>query len=454
LENRQILPTATYDQALPSEGLLIWQIDAGVVDARWPGNIVNSFDHMGVWLRQADGLDELGATGGDRGDSGDPFPGLTGNTEFHAVSNPSATSYEGTATGLTVTDINNAMGDAIDLRILTRFTELTVTSTGTSPGASGLFTVDGVTVPDAPANFVRSAPFVPRTVEAAAGELVAPGERTPFVQWADGLTNRSRVVVTPLSDTILSASYDGQQYELRIDLAGGVAGVQPGTVQTTPPSPDLWFVPATDVSVTATAQTGFSFLGWTGALAGQPNPAVVTMSAPILAGADFELIYGVEDTVVDLVAAVPVNLQLMVQNGTSPVSWTVVSGFKPVGLVLGANGSLTGAALDMGTFALVLRATDALGLSAMAAITLDVTAPSIPIGQLGAAFLLGGQPLDSIQALFLDRQGNGDGAYDLGDFRAWVLANPLLPLSADLTPGPEPLIVTLPVRVEKPAGSR
>jgi hypothetical protein len=33
---------------------------------------------------------------------------------------------------------------------------------------------------------------------------------------------------------------------------------------------------------------------------------------------------------------------------------------------------------------------------------------------------------------FLDRQGNADGAYDLGDFRAWVLANPSLPLSAEL----------------------
>ena len=461
LENRQRNLT-TYDQMLPAEGLLIWQIDAGIVDARWPLNSVNAFNHMGVWLRQADGLDELGVPGGDGGDggdAGDPFPGLTGNTEFHAASNPSATSFESTATGLTVVDIAPA-GDDVHLRVLTRFSTLTVTSSGTSPGASGLFTVDGTAVAAPPANFVQSAPFMPRTLVAEGGELVQPGERTPFVQWDDGPASRSWVVVTPLTDASFNASYSGTEYELHVDLTGGVNDVEPGIVTTTPPSAELWFVPSTDVTVTATAQTGFSFLGWTGALAGRPNPGMVTMSAPVLAGADFELVYGVADIVVDLVATVPTNLQLQVENGTSPVSWAILNGATPLGLVVGADGSVSGSALDLGPFPLVLEATDALGLVATAAVTFDVSAPSIPIGRLGNTFLLGSQPLDSIQALFLDHQGNRNGTYDLGDFRAWVLANPTLPLSAELVPSEaqaqvaDRRVITLPTRLGRPEEPR
>lgn len=454
MENRQSLASVYFDQALPAEGLLIWQIDQAAVDARWLLNTVNSFDHMGVWLRQADGLDELGTPGGDRGDSGDPFPGVTGNTAFHAATNPAATSYQGTATGLTILDVT-PVGDDLDFRLLTRFTRLTLTSSGTSAGASGLFTVDGATVPDAPDNFALSAPFVPRTIQAAAGDSVSPGVRTSFSQWDDDpAESRTRVVVTPLADTTFNATYSGTEYELRVDLTGGVNGVLPGSVTTTPPSADLWFTPGTGVSVTAAAQTGFSFVAWTGDLSGQPNPASVTMDAPVFGGADFELIYGVPDTLVALVGATPVSLQLEVLNGTSPVVWFVQGGTVPAGVVVGSDGSITGAALELGSYPLVLRATDALGLTAMANVTLDVAAPAIPLARLGDAFFLGSQPLDSLEEALLDREGNDNGRYDLGDFRSWVLAYPSLPLSADLSPErgaiDKPRTIRLPVALEKP----
>ena len=458
LENRQSLPAVTFDQGLSEEGLLVWHVDQGRVDSRWIGNRVNAFDDMGVWLRQADGLDELGQPGGDRGDSGDPFPGLTGNTDFHAASSPASTSHEGTATGVTLLGIT-AVGDDVDLRIRTGFSSVSLTASGTAPGASGLFTVDGTTVPDAPDNFVLSAPFAPLTIEAAAGDSVAPGVRTSFDGWDDGPTDATRLFATPLADTTLNASYAGTEYELRVEMTGGVNGVDPGILTTTPPSADLWFSPGTDVSVTATAQTGFDFLGWTGDLDGQANPASVTVDVPVFAGADFELVYGAVDTVLALVAAQPLDLQLEVQNGTSPVVWTVQSGTAPVGVVIGTDGSITGASLDLGQYPLLLRASDALGLTATASVTLDIAAPSIAIERLGNVFFLGDQPLDPVQAAFLDRQGNDNGAYDLGDFRAWVLANPALPLSANLQPREsgdtaKNEVVTLPVWLEAPEETR
>jgi hypothetical protein len=279
LENRQS-GVSTYDQALPAPGLLIWQIDAGVVDVRWAQNTVNAFDHMGVWLRQADGLDELGLPGGDRGDSGDPFPGSTGNTAFNAATNPAARSYEGTATGLSILDISPAADD-MTFHLLTRFTS-------------------------------------------------------------------------------------------------------------------------------------------------------------------------VSDQIVDLVATVPPNVQLTAPGGTAPISWTVVGGTPPGGIAVQLDGRVTGAALDLGMFSLVVEATDALGLTGTATVTLNVTAPSFSIDLLAAAFLLGGPQLDSAQAVFLDRQGNANDAYDLGDFRAWILANPMLPLSAALSPVVEERLVTVPMELAKP----
>jgi M6 family metalloprotease-like protein len=458
LENRQSDVGAAYDQSLPAEGLLIWQIDQARLDATWVDNQVNASNHMAVWLRQADGLDELGVPGGDRGDSGDPFPGSTGNTLFHAASTPASTSFPGTPTGLTVLDIS-LLGDDIQLNARTRFTRIGLTSSGTGPGASA-FTVNGSQVNESPDSSAAAAPFELLTIEAAGGDSTAPGIRTSFDSWDDDpMQARTRLVVTPLADTAFSASYSGTEYQLLVDLTGGVNGVDPGVLMSAPPSADLWFQPSTAVTVTATAQTGFDFLGWTGDLAGQPNPASFTMDAPVFAGADFELTYAVPDTVVDLVASVPVNLRLEIRNGTTPVSWFVESGTGPTGVVVGSDGRITGASLDVGEFPLVLRATDALGLSGTAAVTLDVAAPSISVAQLGNAFLLGTQPLDSLQATFLDRQGNDNGEYDLGDFRAWLLANPSLPLSADLAPArAAPYapagVLELPVKLEESEAGR
>ena len=55
----------------------------------------------------------------------------------------------------------------------------------------------------------------------------------------------------------------------------------PGSVVTTPASPELWFSSGASVTVEATAADGFGFVGWTGGLAGLPNPAtLLTYTTP------------------------------------------------------------------------------------------------------------------------------------------------------------------------------
>jgi M6 family metalloprotease-like protein len=450
LENRQRIG---YDQGLFHEGMLVWQVDQNALATRWPDNEVNAFAHMAVWLRQADGCDDLGRVGsppvgcdagGLRGDAGDPFPGQTGNATFHAASNPASVAFPGTATGLTLLDIVSA-GDDVTFHALTRFTRLTVRPSGTT--GTGLFAVDGAVLGGPPPHVVLSAPFADRTLEAAAGAVVQAGERRPFVQWIDAPSApRVRIVMTPLADAEYEAAYGGLQYQLSIPLSGGINGVAPGTISTTPASADLWFAPSTPVSVSAAAKAGFTFLGWSGVLAGHPNPTSVVMDAPVFAGADFQLTYAVADVSLTFPAAVAQDFQLVATNGTGPFFWSLAAGALPPGMALSTVGRLTGAARAAGMFPVTVQALDSIGLTAEASVDLDVVEPTISIELLTSRFLLDGPELDSLLAAYVDFQGNRNDTFDLGDFRAWVLGHPSLPLSVEVPPSRQPTVVLVPGR--------
>ena len=432
LENRQRIG---YDQNLYGAGLLVWHIDPDWVSDHWAN--VNATGHRGVWLRQADGRDDLGEAGGSRGDSGDPFPYVgdgadeADNDVFHAGSLPAATSVLGTATGLTLLDIV-AVGERVQLRLLNRLTSVTLTTDGGS-GSGGLFTVDGASlIPESP--FFTAAPFDVRSVEAARGLPIEAGVRRPFVAWADDPTaDNLRDFVVPLEDIGLVAQYSGRELELAIGVVGGAHGVAPGVLNTEPETPDLWFEEGTQVTVEAVATTGFDFVAWTGAFDGQSNPATIVMAVPIAAQATFALTYAIPPTRVDVPAATLVDIHFEVENGNDPVSWTRAGGELPEGLAFDSLGRLSGSALELGSFPMEVVATDLLGLVAAATITLEIGDPGISLSQLASRFLAVGDPLTSLQEDLLDNVGNRSGGYDLGDFRAWMLANPRLPFTAALS---------------------
>lgn len=86
VENRQ---RTGFDVSLPGEGLLIWHIDQHVIDETRHLNEVNAGTELGVALEQADGVRHLELfTGGNRGDSGDPWPGSSGARCFAAGTTP------------------------------------------------------------------------------------------------------------------------------------------------------------------------------------------------------------------------------------------------------------------------------------------------------------------------------------------------------------------------------
>jgi M6 family metalloprotease-like protein len=95
VENRQY---TGYDAGLDGCGLLIWHIDESVIY----DNTANADEtHALVWLEQADGLNELASTG-DRGDTGDPYPGSTSNYNFNSGTNPNSNLYSGSASSASV----------------------------------------------------------------------------------------------------------------------------------------------------------------------------------------------------------------------------------------------------------------------------------------------------------------------------------------------------------------
>lgn len=431
LENRQ---PVGFDAELPSSGLLVWHVDPEVVAERWPGNRVNSdADRMGVWLRQADALDELALADQGSSDAGDPFPGSTDNRAFHAGSRPSSFTHEGAAAGVTLLDIEEAGGD-VRFRLLTRFFDVTVRAEGADGGDPKL-TVDGGSVPGTGASF-PSAPFQSHTVVAGGGAPVTDGVRVGFLGWADDPDAlRERTFRTGLEDAELVARYGNREMRFRVAVDGEAFGVSPGAVSFTPSvsaeDGAIWFPEGAAVTLAAVPTTGFGFREWTGAAEGKGNPATLVADAPADVGAVFELTYEVPaEQVVPLEATRPAAIDLEASNGSGPIAWSVVGGALPEGLTLLESGRIRGAAIVTGAFRVVLEATDARGLEAGGVLVLEVAAPTLPLSDLLPPVLGGSGGPSAVERLFLDWQGNGDGTYDLGDFRAYVLAHPDLPGTA------------------------
>jgi len=378
LENRQRMG---FDQHLYEPGLLIWHIDPVTIENH-PHGINNDPDRMGVWLRQADGLNDLGQQGGGRGDGGDPFPGSSGNTLFHAGSDPSSWTHDGNSMGVTILNIEQ-VGENMDFRALTRYQALTLRTLG-SPSGGGLVSVDGIP-PESSEWVLNSAPFQQHTIEAASGEEVEEGIRVAFQGWTDGAPR----------------------------IGNGMGWVPEGE----------------SVTVTASPRTGFEFLEWSGAFHGLPNPAPFTPTGPIQSEAVFGVTFTAESnpSTVELAGGIQHSLTLSVENANLPVNWSVVSGTFPPSMNLNPTGSIQGTPLVRGDFPMTLRAVDAIGLQALLPLNLVVDDPEIPVDALASAFLLTGPFLSANTRIYLDNEGNNNNAYDLGDFRAYVLRNPGLP---------------------------
>jgi hypothetical protein len=159
------------------------------------------------------------------------------------------------------------------------------------------------------------------------------------------------------------------------------------------------------------------------------------MDDPVRTVAGFQLVYAIEglDDTLDMTATVRHEVTFEVVNATEPVTWSVLpSGGLPEGLVFGTQGSIVGTPMVVGEFPITVRAVDGRGLRSEHVLTIQVDEPAIGAEALTGPLLGSPGALSDIQTEFLDRTGNDNGLYDLGDFRSFLLRNPGLPMSADL----------------------
>ena len=428
LENRQKMGS---DLNLPGPGLLVWHIDPDELEARWPVNRVNSEpSHLSVWIRQADGENEL--AGRARGDSGDIFPGSTENRSFHTSSQPSSNSHEGRATGVTISGIFDING-VMKFKAVTGSREFHARMEGYDGEATFLF--NGQPTPS-PFSFV-AVPFETHVLVAPEGRSLGEGIRRGFLEWENGWIGRRRRLITGFEDDSLVASYGGREFQFSISLDSPVEGVVPGRIALGNGTVDGWAREGAEVRVRAVPHTGFSFEEWSGALAGSPNPVTLVAEAPLEAAAHFRVTLTVEgnpDTV-RIVASEAQEIVLGVENANLPVRWTLLDGSLPAGLELDPEGTIEGVPLVEGSFPVTLGVRDAIGIEARISMTLEVTAPTIPVETMLGLFFQTGNFLSVGERAYLDWVGNRNGSYDVGDFRAYLLANPDAPASASSSSG-------------------
>ncbi|MDT8367971.1 MAG: M6 family metalloprotease domain-containing protein [Longimicrobiales bacterium] len=404
-----------FDGSVRSEGLLVWQIDEEVVEDRISTNRINvDPSALGVWIRQADGLNNLGQRDrGNRGDSGDPFPGLSKATAFHAGTVPSARTGVGDPSLLTLTGIALGSGE-VSAAVTTASTTLTLTAANAM--GSSLFRVDGV---DVPSGFQEEfAPFEVVEVIASGGIALGPGVRQGFTRWSDGPAEKARDVEIGLTDLAFTAEYGTVEYEVSAELVGPISGVPPGVVVAAPSSPDFWFPAGSGVEFSAAPFTGFAFEEWGGALAGLPNPTQLTVDGPFALEARFSQDFEVESAPpapTPLVAGKHTALTLEVRGAEGTPEWDVVSGAFPEGIELDPGGIIFGFALETGRFDVRVRVRDTRGLTAEADLAFEVGAPVLPIEVLAGPIILSSASPTSAEKLWLDREGNRNGRYDLGD---------------------------------------
>lgn len=261
-------------------GMLIWHIDsAQVALCNFPVNCVNEGlgSIHGVELVQADGLGNLdaptGTAGSNRGDAGDPFPGVDGQHQFGPAQG--VLNAGGTFIGLTVDSITQLVPDgAMSFKL--RFDAIT-TVTANDPGANIQF--DGV-----------SSPRIQSLLDTGSSHLVAVADtqlrsdslvRYAFQSWSDGGAISHSIKITGVFDSI-SATFN-RSYRIAVthDTSGTITSDRDSAVA------GAFLAPGTTVTLAEHSNAGSFFLGWGGDTLTLDSVLVLNVTRPYRVKAQF-----------------------------------------------------------------------------------------------------------------------------------------------------------------------
>ncbi len=228
-----------------------------------------------------------------------------------------------------------------------------------------------------------------------------------------GVVTTSAVISMNSSGTILGVVYDGKyaSVSLSTELTITTGSALPGGTVTRPYTHTFQRINGTAAftwsKVSGTYPDGLSLNGSTGELSGTPTTAgqstsfriKVTDGASVTAEKDFTLAINATPTITATAtlpaasAGLPYSHALTLTGGTSPKSWTIISGTLPDGLMLDTTGTLSGTPTVVNTFNFTAQVTDAHGATASKAfsltinnaLTITATSP-IPAATAGKAY--------------------------------------------------------------------
>jgi M6 family metalloprotease-like protein len=249
-ENRQKTGTDSY---LPGSGLLVWHVDET--------QLLNGNDdvaHKLVDLEEADGLNDLDHKT-NRGDTGDPYPGKSGNTAFFNSTTPDSRTYSGAYSNVAAEKISSSrttMTADIGLASLTTF------ALNYAAGAGG--TLTGI---------------ASQTVTyGASGTTVTavPDQHHHFVTWSDGVLTAARREVNVAASKSVTASFavDTLALKYTAGAGGSISGIASQTVA----------YGSSGTTVTASPDIGHHFVSWSdGVLTAARREVNVTASKSVTA---------------------------------------------------------------------------------------------------------------------------------------------------------------------------
>ena len=176
------------------------------------------------------------------------------------------------------------------------------------------------------------------------------------------------------------------------------------------------------VVLTAVPSEGSTFLGWS-ACAGV-GPCTVTLDQVTHVTATFgDPVAVATETLPAATMGAEYSAVMHASGGMPPFTWAVTGGALPEGLSLDpSNGHLSGVAAETGVFDVIVTVT-AGAFDASRDLTMSVTAPALARADVMQQLVNGGSALDATARRYLDLLGNRNGAFDIGDVRAWLQMN-------------------------------
>ena len=430
-------------------GLLVYHVDAQQVTngTAFGNNSVQNGPIHGLELIQADGLGNLDANpssaASNRGDGGDPYPGITHNPRLSFGTKPaSLKNSDGTFVGFGIDSLKQFAPPNDAMSFYLQFGNVTVVRASDTAAAVSL---DG-----APYSVFRDMldSLSTHTLSFSDSQLSADGRtRYRWNHWSDVGAKSHLITGQPRGDTLIA-------FLDRDRLLQYAAANNKGHVTTVPPvTSGSFLAEGTAVTVSAVVDStdvadppGYVFGGWTGDSASCASSLDLMMPRSYNVVATFFphilITSGAARRDGVMGAAYADTLRAQGSGGLS--SWKIVAGALPSGVALDpASGALSGFPRATGNFQFDARITSCTE-SQTQSFTIAVTAPVLYAEPVVAQLLGVAATLTADELRYLDYLGNSNGRFDVGDFKDWVDATgapptpPAVAASASRAKGTKP----------------